>query len=67
MAHGYALLGSIMPMRTAQVELGLRHDSTVVAVAKEHISTELGERPGKPTAAELTEALGRVLGKLEKR
>lgn len=73
LSHGYALLGSIMPFKTACVELGLvasevaREAAEVIDRARNELRELRGELwvSDKPTKERYTEAIGMALERVE--
>jgi hypothetical protein len=61
-AHGYSVLGSIMPFRTACIELGTK-GSEVAGVAAEAIDRARKEMdlPDKPSSERYRDAIGLAL------
>lgn len=63
-AHGYAILGSIWPMRKAAVECNIEHGSEVWKAADAIVRAEC-PTDRKPSIDEYELALGRAVVKLE--
>lgn len=66
LAHGYALLGSCMPFRTACIELDVRGSEASVAAGEaiDRARKEMG-LPDKPAAEKYREAIGVALERVE--
>lgn len=64
LAHGHALLGSIIPMRQARFELNLPAESKIFLLATQELKKQLGAIVDKPTADEYKDALGTLIDRI---
>lgn len=66
LAHGYSLLGSIMPFRTACIEMDLK-GSDVAQTAAEAIdrARKVLDLPAKPAPERYRDAIGMALERVE--
>lgn len=71
LAHGYALLGSIFPMRKAAAECGVSRESDIWDAANAALDAQLklrlGERPEKPSMQDYEAALSAAIDVIEQK